>query len=186
MRYAAPVSEHHSHPHQAVPAPGHYPAPGPYPAPGQGAPPRRRANAAASVIAGMLGVITAAVVIWFAFWNIDGNGPTEQWTDQAWVNVLAGFIGGVWFLVASGFTFARRLGGVWSLFVMALVFMVLEFLTPLLWGTDFGTHMDFLFGFHKTNGVIAGLATIFGFLTMIAAAVAGASRQSASNSTHVA
>lgn len=154
LRYAAAMSEHYGPVHAPIS-------------------PRRRANAAASVVAGVLGVVTAGVFVWFAIYCLDYNGPTDQWTDQGWVNVLGGFIGGVWILVAAGFTFARRLGGVWALFAMALLFVILEFLTPLMWGTDFATHMDFVFGFAKTNGVAVGLATIFGFLTMLAAAVAG-------------
>jgi len=110
------------------------------------------------------------MLVWFAVYNLGANGPTEQWSDTAWGNVLGGFIAGAWLLVAVGFTVAqaRRRGG-----------------------TDFGTPMDFLFCFDKTNGVAAGLAVIFNLPTSGTAAVAGsrtttAGRQSVSSFTHVA
>ncbi|NBE99538.1 hypothetical protein FE391_41255 [Nonomuraea sp. KC401] len=94
------------------------------------------------------------------------------------VNVVGGLIGAGLVRVASGFTFARRIPGAWTLCVLCVLYVVATFVAPLLRGTPFGAQLAFVFGFDKTNGVAIGLAILFCVLTAIIAAIAGTTRRS--------
>ncbi|MFI9560961.1 hypothetical protein [Nonomuraea endophytica] len=137
-------------------------------------PPRPRANAAAAVIAGILALITAGMLVWFALNDALYGIRHDDWSSLVLQNVIAGVIGAGLLLVAAGFTFARRIPGAWTLCALCGLFVVANLvLAPLLNGTPFGAQFKFLFGFDKVNGTAAGLATIFSALTAIMAAIAG-------------
>jgi hypothetical protein len=138
------------------------------------APPTPKANAAAAVIAGILALITAGMLVWFALNDALYAIRHDDWSSLVLQNVLGGVIGAGVLLVAAGFTFARRLPGAWTLCALCVLFVVANLvLAPLLHGTPFGAQLTFLFGFDKINGIAAGLATIFCALTAIVAMIAG-------------
>jgi len=113
---------------------------------------------------------------WFAFQDIIylSMGMTGGLTSMVLVNVLGGAVGAGALLVATGFTFARRIPGAWTLFGLCMFYAVANTaLAPLLWGVSIGDQFTWLFGFEKINGTASGLATIFSVLTAIASAVAG-------------
>ncbi|MGP3931047.1 hypothetical protein [Nonomuraea sp. KM88] len=139
-----------------------------------GPPPRPRANVAAAMIAGILGLLTAGMLVWFALYNVvHANGPAGIWNGVVVVNVVGGVIGAGLVMVAAGFTFARRIPGAWTLCVLCVLYVVATFVAPLLRGTPFSAQLAFVFGFDKTNSVAIGLAIIFCVLTTIIAAIAG-------------
>ncbi|MFD0557073.1 hypothetical protein FB566_2328 [Stackebrandtia endophytica] len=140
-----------------------------------------RANPVAATIAGVLGLITVVMFAWFSFQDVIylSQGMTGGLTGMVLVNVLGGAIGAGALLVATGFTFARRIPGVWTLFGLCAFYAVANTaLAPLLWGVSIGDQLAWLFGFERINGIAAGMATIFSILTAIAAAVAGGVRSS--------
>ncbi|GAA2668116.1 hypothetical protein GCM10010412_046010 [Nonomuraea recticatena] len=139
------------------------------------APPRPRANAAAAVIAGILALLTAGILVWFALNEVVyAMGSTGRWSSLVLVNMLAGVISAGALLVAAGFTFARRIVGAWTLCALCVLYAVANLVVaPLVWGTPFGAQLKFLFGFDKINGIAAGLATIFCVPTATMAAIAG-------------
>ncbi|GGV31024.1 hypothetical protein GCM10010182_62920 [Actinomadura cremea] len=184
-------------PLSAAPSPPLEPSPNPYAptprGPGQFAwhpssppphpdmpPPKPRANAAAAVIASILALLTAGMLVWFALYNVvHADGPAGRWSSLVLVNVLGGVTGAGLLLVAAGFTLARRISGAWTLCALCVLYVVATiFVAPLLWGTDLGTQLRFVFGFNDGDGVAVALAVIFGVLTAITAAIAG-SRPSA-------
>jgi hypothetical protein len=139
------------------------------------APPRPRANIAAAVIAGILALLTAGMFVLFALYNVVyPNGPTGRWSSLRLENVFGGVIAAGLLLVAAGFTVARRISGAWTLCGLCLLYVVVTiFVSPLLNGTAFSAQLNFVFGFHKINGIALALAIIFGVLTAIMAAIAG-------------
>lgn len=139
------------------------------------APPRPRANAAAAMIAGILALLTAAMFVWFALFNVvNASGPTGRWSSVVSVNVLGGVIGAGVLVVAAGFTFARRISGAWTLCALCALYAVAPFVVaPLLWGTPFDDQLKFLFGFDESDSVAIALAIIFSVPTAIIAAIAG-------------
>lgn len=150
------------------------------PAPWGGGPsplaaPRPRANVATAVIAGILALLTAGILVWFALYNVVyANGPTGRWSGLVLENVLTGVIGAGPLLAAAGFTFARRISGAWTLCALCVFYVVAILVAqPLLGSTTFDAQIKWVFGFHKSNGVAMGLAIIFGVLTAITAAIAG-------------
>lgn len=152
---------------------------GPAPRRGAGFVTRRpMANAAAAAIAGALGLATAGMQVWFAMDSIEVSGPLDEWSSLAWSNVIGGFIAAVGLLVTAAFTFARMIGGAWTLCVLCALLVAAVFVSPLARGADFGAQLDWAFGFHKANGVATGLTVIGGFLTAIAAAIAASVRSS--------
>ncbi|MBF9067208.1 protein kinase [Streptacidiphilus sp. NEAU-YB345] len=135
--------------------------------------PRSRANTAAAVTSGVLALVTAAMLAWFALCNITGESTT-YWSSLAWENVLGGFVSAALLVPSAAFTFARRLPGAWTLCAQCVVYVVSIFvMNPVLQGTGFGPQLDFVLGFHRSNGIAIGLAAIFGLLTAITAAIAG-------------
>ncbi|MFI6316584.1 hypothetical protein ACIBG8_03645 [Nonomuraea sp. NPDC050556] len=144
--------------------------------PQYGQPPRQkpRANTAAAVVAGVLALFTAAMLVWFALNDaIVAGGQTGMWSRMVVLNVLGGVIGAASLLVPAGFTVARKIPGAWTLCALCTFYVVASLVvSPLLFGTPFSAQLTFLFGFHKTNGVIIGLAVIFAILTAITAAIA--------------
>lgn len=144
--------------------------------PSPSAPAKPRANAPAAKTAGVLGLITVGMFAWFSFQDVIylSRGMTGGLTSMVLVNVLGGAVGAAALLVATGFTFARRIPGAWTLFGLCIFYAVANTaLAPLLWGVSIGDQLAWLFGFDKINGIASGLATIFSFFTAIAAAVAG-------------
>ncbi|WP_219825482.1 hypothetical protein [Nonomuraea typhae] len=127
------------------------------------------------MIAGILALLTAGILVWFALNEVVyAVGPAGRWSSMVMVNVLAGVISAGLLLAAAAFTFARRISGAWTLCALCVLYVVANLVVaPLLWGTSFGAQLTFLFGFDKINGVAAGLATIFCFLTATVAAIAG-------------
>jgi len=161
----------------AAPSPPLEPGPNPYgqfawrPSPGM-PPPRPRANAAAAVIAGILALLAAGMLVWFALYNVVQAGG--HWSSVVLVNVVGGVIGAGFLSLAAGFTFARRISGAWTLCALSGLYVVATiFLAPLLWGTGLDAQLKFVFGFEQGDDVAAGLAIIFSALTAIMAAVAG-------------
>ncbi|MGI5336380.1 serine/threonine-protein kinase [Streptomyces sp. CA-181903] len=138
------------------------------------APPRPKAHAGAALIAGILALLTTAMLVWFALYNVFyADGPTGRWTSLVWQNVLGGTVAAGLLSVAAGFTFARRLSGVWTLCALSGFYAVATLVLPVLQGTALSAQLTFVFGFHKGSGAAAGLTVIFGVLTAITAAIAG-------------
>ncbi|TDD60114.1 hypothetical protein E1293_45975 [Actinomadura darangshiensis] len=137
--------------------------------------PGPRANAAASVIAGILALLTAVMLVWFALYNVVlATGANGRWSSVELVNMLGGIAGAGLLLVAAGFTFARRISGAWTLCGLCVLYVTATiFLAPLLWGTSLGAQLEFVFGFDQGDGVAVALAVIFSVLTAAMAAIAG-------------
>ncbi|MEV7553407.1 hypothetical protein AB0N89_27660 [Amycolatopsis sp. NPDC089917] len=139
------------------------------------APPKPRANAGAAMTAGILALLTAAMLVWFALYNVvHASGPAGRWSGVEVQNVGFGVLSVGALVVAAGFTFARRIPGAWTLFGLCAVFAVaMLFAAPLLWGTPLDAQLKWIFGFGKSNGIAIALAVIFAVLTTIMAAIAG-------------
>lgn len=153
------------------------PQPGP-PRPGP-VPRRPRANFAAAMIAGILGLLTVAMIVWFALpVAVDaiaggpaGIGPP---TPETFVYVIGSFFFVFLLSVAGGFTFARRIPGAWTLCALCAFFVVGVLAQPLLWGFPWGELFATLFDFgHPSQYIPIGLALIFCVPTAITAAIAG-------------
>lgn len=125
--------------------------------------------------AGVLAVLTACMLVWFALYNVvNAGGPTGAWSEVAVVNVLGGVAGAGLLLVPAGFTFARRIPGAWILCGLCTLYVTATiFLAPLLWGTSLADQLEFVFGFEGGDGVAVALTMIFGVLTAVTAAIAG-------------
>ncbi|MBO0513014.1 serine/threonine-protein kinase [Streptomyces beijiangensis] len=138
------------------------------------APPRPRAHASAAVIAGTLALLTACMLGWFALHSVVyATGPTGRWSSLVWENVVGGVISAGLLVVPARFTFDRRPSGAWTLCALCVLYVVaILVLGPLQGTTTFGAQFKFVFGFDKSDGVAIGLATIFAFLTAIAAVIA--------------
>lgn len=145
-----------------------------YPQP-YGAPVRLRANPVASVLAGLLAVLTAGLLVWFAAANIAAYDT--PWPSVVRTNVIGGFFSAGLLVIAALFTFARKVAGAWTVFVISLLFAIMIVSTPLMRGDDLGAHFDFVFGFHKTTGVAIGLSTIACVLTAVVAVVAAVAKR---------
>jgi hypothetical protein len=140
-------------------------------------PVRLRANPGVSVVAGLLALLTAGLLGWFAVANMQEHDYPEPWPGVVRINVIGGFgAAGVLVLVAM-FTFARTLVGAWTLGVASLFFATMIVITPLLRGQDVSAHFDWVFGFGKATGVAIGLTVIAGVLTAFAAVVAAVARR---------
>ncbi|MFE0023295.1 hypothetical protein [Amycolatopsis sp. NPDC059021] len=140
------------------------------------APVRRRANLPAGVVAAVLAACTAIALMWFVFANVVIGGSFGEWSSMVWLNVVASLIGAFLLVVPAGFLLARHVWAAWTLFGLGLLYAVVAVVVPMPPGTSFGAHLDFVLGFHKSNGVPAGLAVIFAFLTAIAAVVSATAR----------
>ncbi|MFF5261648.1 serine/threonine-protein kinase [Actinomadura viridis] len=146
------------------------------PSPHPGRPfPRLRANAAAALIAGVLALLTAGMLVWFVLYNVVHAGSEGGGVSSVGlVNMFAGTIGTGLLLVAAGFTFARRIPGVWTLCALSAFYVVASIVVaPLLFGTPLGSQLKYLFGFEGGDGVAIGLAITFSALTAVTAAIAG-------------
>lgn len=150
------------------PQQSHYPYPQPV---------RLRANPGASVLAGLLALLTAGLFVWFAVANIEEHDYPEPWPSVVRINVIGGFCAAGVLAIAAMFTFARTLAGAWTLGVVSLFFATMIVITPLLRDQDVSAHLDWAFGFHKPTGVAIGLTVIAGVLTAVVAAVAAVARR---------
>ncbi|MFD6068024.1 MULTISPECIES: hypothetical protein [Amycolatopsis] len=161
------------------PRPG-FPQPGP-PTPsgpppwGQTARPKPRANMPAAVTAGILALLAAAMLVWFALYNVivatESDGRPSAITVQ---NMVSGVVSAVVLVIAAAFTFARRIPGAWTLFGLCVFYVVAVFVgTPLVWGTSFGAQVKWLFSFDDSDSTAMALTIILAVLTAIAAAIAG-------------
>lgn len=127
-----------------------------WPHPGQGKP---KANAGAAVIAGFLGLVIAGMFVWFAVWNLDFVDTIGVWRSTERINVIFGFATAAFMVTASVFTVARTITGAWVLCVMSVVeALMVVVVSPLLLNVDFDAHMEFVFGFHRANGVAMAIA----------------------------
>jgi len=153
-----------------------FPRYGQHPAgPGQVAPPKPRANAVAAMIAGVLAVLTAGMLVWFALYNVRyANEPGSRWTGLMAQNAVFGLLSAGSLVVAAGFTFARRIPGAWTLFALCVFSVVAVFVgTPLLSATPLSAQLRWLFSFDDSDSTAIALMIIFGALTAVAAAIAG-------------
>ncbi|MFJ8910021.1 hypothetical protein [Amycolatopsis sp. NPDC102389] len=142
--------------------------------PGQVAPAKPRANAVASVIAGILALLAAAMLVWFALYNVfvaaEANG---HWSGITMQNLVSGTIAAVVLVVAAGFTFARRIPGVWTLFGFCVFYVVAVFVgMPLVWGTPLSAQVKWLFSFDDGDSTAMALMIVFSVLAAVAAAIA--------------
>lgn len=142
--------------------------------PGQAASPKPRANVVAAVIAGVLALLAAGMLVWFALYNVavavEADGRLAGITVQ---NMFSGVISAVVLVVAAGFTFARRIPGAWTLFGLCVFYVVAVFVgTPLVWGTPFGAQVKWLFSFDDSDSTAMALTIILAVLTAITAAIA--------------
>ncbi|MEV6912935.1 hypothetical protein [Amycolatopsis sp. NPDC051071] len=142
------------------------------------APARRRANLPAGAVAVVFAGCTAIALLWFVFANVLIGGPLGEWPAMVWVNVVASLVAAFALVVPAGFLLARYVWAAWTLFGLCLLYVVVTIVVPMPPGTSFVDHLHFVLGFHKSNGVPAGLAVIFGFLAAIAAAVSATVRPS--------
>ncbi|ONF72414.1 hypothetical protein AVR91_0209400 [Amycolatopsis keratiniphila subsp. keratiniphila] len=150
------------------------PGPG-FPQYGQPPMPKPRANAPAAVIAGVLALLAAAMLVWFALYNVfvatEANGGLSAITVQ---NMLSGALSAVVLVVTAGFTFARRIPGVWTLFGFCVFYVVAVFVgMPLVWGTPFSNQVKWLFSFDDSDSTAMALMIVFSVLAAVAAAIAG-------------
>ncbi|MFI7120980.1 hypothetical protein [Amycolatopsis sp. NPDC049868] len=137
--------------------------------------PKPRANAPAAVIAGVLALLAAAMLIWFALYNVfvaaDVNG---RWTGLMVQNAVFGVLAAGSLVVVAGFTFARRIPGAWTLFGLCVFSLVLVFVgTPLVSGTPLGAQVKWLFSFDDGDSTAMALMIVFSVLAAVAAAIAG-------------
>ncbi|WP_020664806.1 hypothetical protein [Amycolatopsis benzoatilytica] len=142
------------------------------------APVRRRAHLPTGAAAAALAGCTAIALVWFVFANVLIGGTFDRWSGAVWLNVVSGLVSALVLVVPAGFLLARHRWAAWTLFGLCLVCLVGIVAVPMPPGTSFGHHLDFVLGFHKSNGVPIGLAAIFAFLTAIAAAVSATVRPS--------
>ena len=138
---------------------------------------RLRANAGASVLAGLLAVLTAGLLVWFAVANVQEHDYPAPWPSVVRINVIGGFGAAGVLALAAMFTFARTVAGAWTLGVASLFFATMIIITPLLRNQDVSAHFDWVFGFHKATGVAIGLVVIAGVLTGVVAVVAAIARR---------
>ncbi|MBB5084054.1 hypothetical protein [Nonomuraea endophytica] len=138
------------------------------------------------MIAGILALLTAAMLAWFALHNVVyAIGPTGGWSSVVLLNVAGGLISAVVVLVPAGFTFARRIPGAWTLCALCALYSVTPFvMAPLLFGTAFDVQLTFLFAFDEGDSIAIALAIIFAALTAIMAAIAGSTRSHRPTTTH--
>ncbi|WP_233611518.1 hypothetical protein [Amycolatopsis sp. WAC 01376] len=139
-----------------------------------GAPPKPRANAVAAVIAGVLALLAAGMLVWFALYNVvvaaEAEGRSPGITVQ---NMASGVISAVVLVVAAGFTFARKIAGAWTLFGLCVFYVVAVFVgTPLVWGTPFGAQVKWLFSFDDSDSTAMALTIFLAVLTAITSAIA--------------
>ncbi|RSN26989.1 hypothetical protein DMC61_26415 [Amycolatopsis sp. WAC 04169] len=137
--------------------------------------PKPRANAPAAVIAGVLALLAAAMLVWFASYNVfvatEANGGLSAITVQ---NMLSGALSAVVLVIAAGFTFARRIPGVWTLFGFCVFYVVAVFVgMPLVWGTPFSSQVKWLFSFDDGDSTAMALMIVLCVLAAVAAAIAG-------------
>ncbi len=162
-------------PQPGFPQNGQPPMPG-GPAPWGGGPrPFARPNAAATLVAGYLSLLTAGLLVWFATYNVVySGGAVGPSSGPVWENVVGGVIAAGLLLLAAVFTFARTMFGVWALYALCM-FYVLAILVvqPLAGSTTFGAQFKWVFGFQKSNGIAMGMVIISCILTAITAAIAG-------------
>ncbi|MFE0105290.1 protein kinase [Streptomyces sp. NPDC059009] len=132
----------------------------------------------AAVVAGLLALVTAGLLVSFAVVNIVHVRGGVPLSDAVRMNVIGGLVSAALLALLGVLMFTRTAAVARSLAVVCALFAVLILvLQPLLgvsFKVSFSEQLDFVFGFHKTNGVMLGLATIFDVLTAIAAAVAAA------------
>ncbi|UUV30267.1 hypothetical protein NQK81_36745 [Amycolatopsis roodepoortensis] len=160
-------------PQPGFPQPGQ-PTPSGPPPWGQAARPKPRANTPAAVTAGVLALLAAAMLVWFALYNVvvaaEADGRPPGITVQ---NMASGVISAVVLVIAAAFTFARRIPGAWTLCGLCLFYVVAVFVgTPLVWGTPFGAQAKWLFSFDDGDSTAMALTIILAVLTAIAAAIA--------------
>ncbi|MEU3769110.1 hypothetical protein AB0E55_29000 [Amycolatopsis keratiniphila] len=146
--------------------------------------PKPRANAPAAVIAGVLALLAAAMLVWFALYNVfvatEANGGLSAITVQ---NMLSGALSAVVLVIAAGFTFARRIPGVWTLFGFCVFYVVAVFVgMPLVWGTPFSSQVKWLFSFDDGDSTAMALMIVLCVLAAVAAAIAGSVKSYGKNS----
>lgn len=145
----------------------------------QPVPPRHkpRASTGLAVTAGVLGVLTAAMLAWFAIYNVGDDVTIDGETPSVIkINIIFGFIAAAVLLTAAAFTLARMIVGAWTLCGLTLFCVVMIFASPLLRGEPMSHYLDWVFGFEKSNGVAMALTVIIGAATAVVAALAGALR----------
>ncbi|KFU76553.1 hypothetical protein SAMN04489729_7347 [Amycolatopsis lurida] len=155
-------------PQHGPPTPG---GPAPW---GRTAPAKPRANAPAAKVAGILAVLAAVMLVWFALYNVivatESDGRPSGITVQ---NMVSGVVSAVVLVIAAAFTFARRIPGAWTLFGLCAFYVVAVFVgAPLVWGTPFGAQVKWLFSFDDGDSTAMALTIILAVLTAIAAAIA--------------
>lgn len=141
---------------------------------GHTARPKPRANTPAAVTAGILALLAAAMLVWFALYNVfvavEANGGLSGITVQ---NIVSGTVASVVLMVAAGFTFARRIPGAWTLFGFCVFSVVAVFAgMPLVGGTPFGSQVKWLFSFDDSDSTAMALMIVFSVLAAVAAAIA--------------
>lgn len=112
------------------------------------------------------------MLVWFALSNIEVASSRDHWFGLDWMNVVGGLLSALCLLVAAGFTFARKIGGAWTLCFLGAFFAVVIFVAPLMRSADVGAHLAFVLGFEKSNGIALLLASALGILTATVAAFA--------------
>ncbi|UMP00556.1 hypothetical protein [Amycolatopsis sp. EV170708-02-1] len=133
-----------------------------------------RANAPAAVIAGVFALLAAAMLVWFALYNVfvaaEVNG---RWSGIMVQNTVFGILSAGLLVVAAGFTLARAIPGAWTLFGLCVFSVVAVFAgTPLVSATTFGAQLKWLFSFDDSDSTAMALMIVFGVLAAVAAAIA--------------
>lgn len=147
----------------------------PYGRPWGAAPRPPKAHPVAALIAGVLAMLTAVLLIWFAYISADFATSAEGgWTALAVQNVASGLIGAAALIAAGGLTLARKIPAAWTLAGLCALYVILTFIAPLVRGTPLRDQITWIFGFQKLNGVIIGLTMILSILTATIAAMAAA------------
>ena len=167
-------------PQYGQPPPARGPAPvggGPGPGAAPPRPPKPRSATAAAVAAGVLALLTSALLVAFAVVNVAyAVGPVDR-AGPLGANVASGLVAAGALALTALFTFFRWIPAAWTLCgLSALYALASVFASPLVFGTSQVDQLAFLFGFREIDDAFAGLAVIFAALTAISAAIAGSVR----------
>lgn len=135
-----------------------------------------RASAGAAGLAGVLGLLTAAALVWTVIeYFVNFEIPMDAWPSEVWIVVIVRAALALLLLVLAGVTMARRIGAAWSLVLLGLLAAATVVLEPLVSGS-FDGWFEALFEFGDTSSIAMVAAGGLGLLTAIFAIFAGASR----------
>lgn len=133
-----------------------------------------RANAGASALAGILGVLAAAGLAWVVieyFTNFDLE--PDVWPSEVWIVVAVRGVIALLLILVAGLTLARKVAAAWLLVVLGLLAAATVLLEPLVFGSDIGAWFDELFAFNESVSIAMVAGAGLGLLAAVFAVFAG-------------